>query len=171
MDQALLITGTVGAGKTTVADALGDLLAGRAVPHAVIDIDRLRHSWPSPPGDPFRHDLALANVAAVTRNYAATGARRLVLAGVVESHEERADYARAVGVPLRVCRLIVGLAVVRDRLTARHHHDPDALRWHLARSGDLDTILTHAAVEDTTVEAGDAPPPEVARRVAAAAGW
>ncbi|WP_306207025.1 adenylyl-sulfate kinase [Actinoplanes sp. RD1] len=168
MDQALLLTGTVGAGKTTVADALGDLLADRSVPHAVLDIDRLRHSWPSPPGDPFRHELAVANVAAVTRNFGT--ADRLVLAGVVESHGERADYARAVGVPLRVCRLDVDLAVVRDRLTARHRLDA-GLRRHLARAAELDAVLTRAAVEDFVVEAGDAPPDEIARRVAAAAGW
>jgi hypothetical protein len=34
-----LITGTVGTGKTSVADAAGDLLAGARLPHAVIDLD------------------------------------------------------------------------------------------------------------------------------------
>lgn len=37
--KALLITGPVGVGKTTVAEAVGDVLATAGVPHAVIDLD------------------------------------------------------------------------------------------------------------------------------------
>ena len=36
--SALLVTGPVGVGKTTVASAVGDLLATAEVPHAVIDL-------------------------------------------------------------------------------------------------------------------------------------
>jgi adenylylsulfate kinase-like enzyme len=42
--RALLLTGTVGAGKTSVADALGDLLTEAAVPNAVLDLDWLCRS-------------------------------------------------------------------------------------------------------------------------------
>jgi adenylylsulfate kinase-like enzyme len=66
--RALLITGTVGSGKTSVADALGDLLSGAGIPNAVIDIDGLRRAWPSPPDDPFQVELALRNLRAVARN-------------------------------------------------------------------------------------------------------
>jgi adenylylsulfate kinase-like enzyme len=40
-----LINGTVGVGKTTVAEAVGDLLAGSGVSHAVLDLDWLRQPW------------------------------------------------------------------------------------------------------------------------------
>ncbi|MET8756910.1 hypothetical protein [Lentzea sp. NPDC004782] len=46
--RALLITGPVGIGKTTVAEAVGDVLAAASVPHAVIDLDWLRHCTPKP---------------------------------------------------------------------------------------------------------------------------
>ncbi|GAB2821190.1 DUF397 domain-containing protein [Lentzea nigeriaca] len=46
--RALLITGPVGVGKTTVAEAVGDVLAAAEVPHAVIDLDWLRCFRPSP---------------------------------------------------------------------------------------------------------------------------
>ena len=45
---ALFLNGTVGVGKTTVALAIGDLLAAARVPHAVIDVDWLRRGWPPP---------------------------------------------------------------------------------------------------------------------------
>ena len=84
---ALLLNGTVGSGKTAVADALGDLLADREIPHAVIDLDWLRRAWPSPPGDPFNHAMTLRNLTAVATNFLAAGAERLVLAGVLFTNE------------------------------------------------------------------------------------
>ena len=40
--RALLLTGTVGVGKTSVAAAVGDLLRERRVANAVVDLDELR---------------------------------------------------------------------------------------------------------------------------------
>lgn len=169
MAQALLITGTVGAGKTTVADAVGDALAGRRVPNAVIDLDWLRRAWPAPPSDPFHGRLTLLNLRAVAANHLAAGARRLVLAGVVESRAERRGHEEAVGVPLTVCRLRVGLPEVRRRLRARHAADPEGLAWHLNRSGELASILDASRVEDFVVDGAGALPPEIAARVIE--GW
>ena len=42
--RALFLNGTVGAGKTTTADAIGSLLQESATPHAIIDLDWLRHA-------------------------------------------------------------------------------------------------------------------------------
>ncbi|WP_425563916.1 hypothetical protein, partial [Nonomuraea longicatena] len=71
------------------------LLDEKGVPGAVIDVDWLRRSWPSPPDDPFNHAVTLRNLAPVARNFRAGGAERLILAGVIESVAERDDYARA----------------------------------------------------------------------------
>jgi adenylylsulfate kinase-like enzyme len=51
----MLINGTVGAGKTSVAEMVGDLLTEAGMPNAVIDLDWLRRSWPSPESRPNRH--------------------------------------------------------------------------------------------------------------------
>jgi hypothetical protein len=69
---ALLITGTVGSGKTSAA---GDLLTARRIPNAVIDVDWLRRCWPSPPGDRFNGALTLRNLNAVTRNFVDAASR------------------------------------------------------------------------------------------------
>ncbi|MFF1839881.1 hypothetical protein ACFVXE_37855 [Streptomyces sp. NPDC058231] len=168
---ALLITGTVGAGKTSVADSVGTLLTDAGVPNAVIDMDWLSRCRPAPPDDRFNFALLLRNLRCVAGNYLDAGATRLVLAGVVEDADDRARCAEAVGVGLSVCRLRVRLPVVRQRLTRRHADEPDALRWHLDRSGELDGILERAGVEDFTVDATDRSVEQVAAAVIDAADW
>ncbi len=168
--RALLINGTVGAGKTSVADAIGGLLAGAGVAHAVIDLDWLRRYWPAPLEDPFHTALTLRNLSALAGNFRAAGARRLVLAGVVETAAERCGFEAAVGGELTLCRLTVDLDVVRQRLVRRHEHDA-GLDWHLARCAELDAILDAAAVDDVRVPATGRPIAEVAADVLTAVGW
>ncbi|GAA3561600.1 hypothetical protein GCM10022419_047800 [Nonomuraea rosea] len=169
MAAALLITGTVGAGKTSVADAAGDLLAGAGIPHAVIDLDWLRRAWPAPPGDPFNGALTMRNLSAVAANFLAGGAERLVLAGVIEDRDERDRHEQALGVPLAVCRIHVALPEVRRRLAGRHVHDPQDLGWHLGRAAELAGILDAAQVEDYTVDGTHGTPPQIAAGVVE--GW
>jgi predicted kinase len=168
---ALLLTGTVGAGKSTTADHVGELLAERGVPHAVVDLDELRRSWPAPPGDPFQQDLELENLRAVAGVYRRRGAARLVLAGVLEDRAARAAYAAAVGVPLTVCRLRLDVPAVRDRLDVRHAGSPSVLAWHRHRAGELHAILEDARVEDAVVDVEGLAPAEVAASVLRAVGW
>ncbi|MFC1408059.1 adenylyl-sulfate kinase [Streptacidiphilus sp. N1-12] len=171
MGRALLLTGTVGAGKTSVAEAVGDLLAEAEVPHAVIDLDWLRRSWPAPPGDRFNVAMELRNLRSVAHNYLEAGADRLVLAGVVETGEQVRQCHDAVGVDLTVCRLKVELGVVQRRLARRHMGDHEALRRHLDRSGELDRILDDAKVADVTVTTTSGTLREVAADVLGAVGW
>ncbi|MET0694725.1 MAG: adenylyl-sulfate kinase [Propionibacteriaceae bacterium] len=151
--RAILINGTVGAGKTSTADAVGELLTTAGVPHAVLDVDALRQAWPAPVNDPFHGELTLANLAAVARNFVAAGSRRLVLAGVIETKEDRVRYQAAVGMPLTVVRLRVALPVIRERLRLRHLDAPGARDWHLARLPELHAILETADIDDSVVEA------------------
>ena len=66
--RALLLTGTVGVGKTTRgARRSVTCCATPRCPNAVVDVDWLRAAWPAPPGDPFNEALALRNLAAVAR--------------------------------------------------------------------------------------------------------
>lgn len=168
--RALLLNGTVGSGKTTTADAIGELLAARGVPYAVIDLDWLRNGGPAPADDPFNERIGLRNLTAMADNYRDVGTQRLVLAGVVETAAWRRRYQDASGMPLTMARLRVGLDDVRRRLLARH--SPGAvLDWHLRRSGELDAILADAAVDDVIIDVGDDEPPAVASRVLGAIGW
>ncbi|MER6610286.1 hypothetical protein ABT282_31365 [Streptomyces sp. NPDC000927] len=169
--RALLINGTVGVGKTSVAESVGDLLTHAGIPNAVIDLDWLRQSWPTPSEDPFNFGMMLRNLRSIAGNYLAAGADRLVLAGVIENQEDRKLCGDAVGAELSVCRLRAELPVIHQRLTRRHDGEPEVLRWHLARAGELAGILERAAADDFTVDATTRPVGEVAAEVTTKAGW
>lgn len=166
----LLLTGTVGSGKTATAYAIGEQLRQRGTRHAVIDLDELRRSWPAPPDDPFNSALELANLGVVSRNYRSAGASRIVVAGVVEGPRAADRYSVAVGVPVIICRLRVELGRVRSRLIARHEPGP-LLEWHLHRSGQLDGILDREYAAHVTVDVQDESVGSVAQRVLSAIGW
>lgn len=165
--KALLITGPAGAGKTTVAEAVGARLAEAKVPHAVIDLDWLSACWPAPADDPFHFELQLRNLQALVRNYTDAGVHRIVLAGVVESRADRERYAEVVGAKLNVCRLKADLSVLHRRLAARHHDEAE-LRWHLNRAEELEMLYSTTWIEDYVV-AADQPVAEVAQDVVT--GW
>ena len=82
MEQLIVITGSMGAGKTTVLGEASDLLVSRDVTHAAIDLDALGLLHLSGVHDP---DLMLSNLASVCNNYSAAGIRRLLIAAAVES--------------------------------------------------------------------------------------
>lgn len=169
---AVLLSGTVGAGKTTTAHALSALEAAHGRRHAVVDLDEIRLLRPPPPDDRFAHEVELANLRDLARNFRAAGAVRLVLAGVVEDAREVPRYVEALGGGrLLLGRLAVDPAVVRDRLRSRHHDDPDALAWHLDRTVELTGILDADPFEDLRVDTTGRTPEDVALEVARAAGW
>ncbi len=93
--DTLLINGSVGTGKTTAAEALGDEVEQLGIPGALIDVDWLRRSWPVAPDDPFRTALALENLRAVAGNFRRAGARLLIAATVIETRDELEHVAAA----------------------------------------------------------------------------
>ncbi|MDN6398936.1 MAG: AAA family ATPase [Brachybacterium sp.] len=168
--RALLLGGSVGVGKTTAVDAIGEELAARGVPGAALDLDWLRRAWPTPAGDPFQHRLELVNLQAVSANMREAGAQVLLAAGVIEAREDRDDYEHAVGCPLTVVRLTAPRELVRERLHRRHELDPEGLVWHLDRFDELTAVLDAAGVEDVTVPIAQ-DPQATARAVLSAAGF
>ena len=163
---AIFLNGTVGAGKTATADALSDLLQTRAVPHAVIDLDRIRQAWPPVEGDPFNHALELANLKAVASNYHAAGITTLVLAGVIEQKTAVAEYMEALEHwQLFIIRLTAEEAVRRKRIEERHVTDPAGRGWHLRRTLELEAILEAGHLEDAVIDTSACSPAEAAQRV------
>jgi adenylylsulfate kinase-like enzyme len=170
MVPVMLVTGPVGVGKTAVAGEVSELLARARVPHACVDVDSLRWSYPSPPGDRFRTALALQNLAAIGANFRAAGAERLVLADVVESRDELDRYRAAVpGARIVVVRLRAPVETLQTRVAERELGSGRA--WHLARAAELAAQMDRDAVEDVLIETGDRPLADIAREVLARCGW
>lgn len=167
----LLLSGSMGAGKTTVMGEISDLLIEAKVGHACLDFDGLALTHPRAPDDPHGSALAFRNLESIWANYRAAGIERLVIATVVERRSELAYYHDAVpGAEIVLCRLLAPIPTMHDRLRLR---DPGIyLSRFLARSSELDDILAAGCIEDFTVDNGPGRHVTVvAREVLQQAGW
>lgn len=169
MIDAIFVNGTVGVGKSTLADALS---SGETGAHAVIDLDAIRRLTPAPRSDRFNHELELQNLRSIAHNYRDAGARRFIVAGVLEEAAEVPRYIDALASDeLFICRLVARPEVVESRLRARHSDDPDGLAWHLRRVGELAQILDERALGQLVLDSSDASATDLALTVRRAAGW
>jgi hypothetical protein len=165
----LLLTGTVGVGKSAIAAEVNDALAALKIPNAAVDLDALVWQWPST--SMWNDDLMFENLASLWPNYAAHGATNLVLARVLESPAELTRYATAVpGAEISVCRLVAPEALRVSRLLGRMPPGPSR-EWHLSRTVELDAILDRLPCVDFIIENGDRPVRDVALDVLINAQW
>ena len=167
----LLISGSMGAGKTTVMGEISDLLMEADLPHATLDFDCLSQVHPHASDDPHGSRLAFRNLASVWPNYRDAGVERLVIARVVETRAELACYRDAIpGAEIVLCRLTAPVRTMHERLALR---EPGIyLPRFRERSTELDGILRTAAVEDFAVDNGPGRNiTDVARAVLERAGW
>lgn len=139
--RVVLVTGTVGIGKSTIGHAVAERAAARGASTAFLDVDGLSRLWPAPEGDPFRTELVLTNLRAIAGNYEAAGAVLLVLAWAIQDAQDVTDLEAAIGVPVAAVRLVAPIAVVEARLRERHRGpERDGLAWHLRRAPELVAI-------------------------------
>jgi len=172
MIDTVFLNGTVGAGKSTIADALSALAAKSGYRHAVIDLDHIRRAWPAPKDDRFNHELELVNLRDVVVNYRNVGIEHFILAGVIEHATEVPRYEAALqSRGLLICRLEADDATLRRRLRPRHTDSPTELDWHLRRAGELAAILQSAAIDHVVVDASGDAPMVTATKVKEKAGW
>jgi len=147
--RVIVITGPVGSGKTTTAEALYDILADVGMPVACIDMDRLR--WASPQVTPFNAEVGYANLTAMIANYRDIGIETFILADVVEEQAQRQRYQDAApGAEVQVVRLRVPLDVIETRL--RRRESAASLEWHLKRAPELESIFTANGIGDVVIE-------------------
>jgi hypothetical protein len=168
--QVLVVTGSMGSGKTTMIGELSDLLASRGIAHAAIDIDAFGNAH-DPLGAIDLAAVAYRNVAAAVGNYAARGVTTFVLAGAIETAVELTQLQDAVGTTdMVVCRLGAPLAVMQDRVRRR---EPGMWQQkYVDRVGVLEAALDQAAIEDfAVVNDGARPITEVAEEILQRAGW
>jgi hypothetical protein len=168
--RAILLTGTVGAGKTSVAVEIGELLEAGDQPYALLDLDWLAWVRPAPASIFTVHSLLVENLRLIWPVFREAGVERLVLARYLDDRAQLAALRSALpGVELFVVRLAAPGALVERRLQAR---DSGAqLEDHLAETAHFAARGEAAAIEDAIVQNGERPLRDVASDVLAAAGW
>jgi adenylylsulfate kinase-like enzyme len=163
----LVISGSMGAGKTTVLGEASDLLSAAAIRHAAIDLDGIiAGPLPAATADAVREQ----NVRAIVTHFRAAGVERLMVAEAVESRAEREWLRRAIDADtIIVCRLRATVATMQERVRLR---EPGMLQTQFVeRVAALERSLDAAAVEDYTVENEGRSVTDVAREVLTRAGW
>lgn len=173
--RVLVINGTVGAGKTTTAAAVGDLLRERGSRHGYIDGDALTQAVPADSGDPYNQRLLFANLAAIAPNYRQAGYGLIIIPMVVEDAADRDVYARAFAGPggpadISIVRVTASEEARLARLSER---EPEGYwrDWCHARTVELEEVLESAGVDDAVVTNEDRDRLDTAAEVLDVAGW
>ncbi len=167
----IIVTGPVGVGKTTVAEEMGMLLLDAKVPHATVDFDQLTACYPRPADDDrWGTKLGLMNLAALWKNYERSGARRLLIARVLESRSELDGYREAVpGADILVVRLRAAPETLQSRV--RRRGPGRGTEWHLHRAVELAPLMDAQHVEDVLVETDGRDATNIAQDILLRAGW
>ena len=173
--RVLVISGTIGAGKTTVAGAVADMLGVRGVRSAWIDADSLAQASPPPVGDHFNQGLMFAALEAIAPVYRERGFGAIVIPRVVEDDDDRRRYATVFAGPggaaqVSLIRVTASEATRRARIEAR---EPEGKwrDWSLARTVELDEALEDGGYEDAVVENDGRELEATVIAVLDAAGW
>jgi len=163
--EVLIISGSLGAGKTTVMSEASDLLCAAGVDHAAIDLDALTIGH-------LLHAASLTqrNLAAIWQNYASFGIRRLLLAGAIDTLARLEEIRSSIpDARIVICRLRASIRTMEERVRWR---EPGMLQAELIeRVSLLDAELDASAFHDFVVENEDRRITDVAREVLTMAGW
>ena len=168
MKSLLIITGTMGAGKTTILGEASDILAMRGIAHAAIDLDML--GLAHLPSGKCSDDVMYRNLGSVCENYASLGVSRLLIARAIEDRAEL-EMCNSVASASNVviCRLIASVEAMEQRVMVRD--SGVSRRDYVARVAELNAILDRAQLENFTTTNENRSLTDVAHELLAKAGW
>lgn len=167
-ESLLIITGTMGAGKTAVLGEASDILAERQIVHAAIDLDTLglAHLPSEVCGDQVMYD----NLRSICGNYAAVGVERFLLARAIED-DAQLQLCRDI-IPAAntvVCRLTASMEAMAQRVELRELGI--SRREYAARVAKLNAILDRARLENFALTNENRSLTDVALEMLVKAGW
>lgn len=166
----VLLTGTVGAGKTALATDIGEILTGEALSPAVIDLDWL--GWFTQRGGSSVdiEDLIRENLAAIWPNFRTRGATHVVMSRLVHEPEQIAAYRQALSdVDLVVVRVTASAETIQNRLSRRD--TGSILEEHLSEAEKMSSLLDASKVGDFSIANADRPIRDVTTELLDKLGW
>lgn len=160
----LIITGTIGVGKSSVADEVFEILKAQAKPVALVNFDELGYAYPVPKDDRFHAQLKHKNLATIWPNYKAAGVKMLIIPSVVENHKELERFHQDIpDAKILTVRLDASQSVLEERIQNRPMGGDE--EWHLKRSAELTDVLEEAKIEDVLINTEAKSISEVAQEV------
>ena len=168
MDSLLIITGTMGAGKTSALGEASDSLALKGITHAAIDLDSLGLALL--PSGASSNGAMYRNLQSVCENYSSLGVTRLLLARAIEDFAELELCSGIVSASNTViCRLTASIEVMEQRVRLRE--SGISQRDYVARVAKLNTIIERAQLETFTITNENRPLTDVTHEMLLKAGW
>jgi hypothetical protein len=167
-ESLVIITGSMGAGKTSALGEASDILAQRHIAHAAIELDAFGFAY-SPSISDMR-DMMYRNLRCVCTNYAAVEVNRVLLARAIEDRAEL-ELCRSIvsATNTVVCRLTASIETMKQRVKIRELGI--AQLDYVARVSELNSILDRARLEDFTVRNENRSVTGVAEEMLTKAGW
>ena len=165
--EGVLLTGVYGSGKSSVAAEIACLLEQQGQRYALLDLDYLSWAGLGTNGRAAEIELMCQNLAAVTTNYRRAGIKLFVLAYFVRTAEEIHAIKEALGLPLKVARLTVPLAVIEQRLAS---DVTSGRRDDLREAAGQVATAEGVGLEDLTI-VNDRPIGVVAQEIMTFLGW
>jgi gluconate kinase len=165
--EVLVISGSMGSGKTTVLAEASDLLTLAHTVHAALDLDHLSLGYfPGTASD----ELMIRNLTGIWSNYAALGVRRLILCEALDSVAKRERLQKAIPRSrITVCRLHAKVETMQNRIRIR---EPGMLQEQFVRRvAELEASLDAARIEDFRIDNDDHAITVVARELLVRAAW
>jgi hypothetical protein len=168
MVPVLFVTGPIGVGKTAVLHEADSLLVEAGARHATVELEEIARCW-TEATEVSRPAFVYGNLAALWSNFAAVGATRLLLSGLVEQRSDMQHIPEAVpDAAVTLVRLQAPLALLEERIRLRELAAPDSeldgARWWTQR-------FEREHPEDYVVESDQRPIREIAGDVLRLAGW
>jgi hypothetical protein len=165
----LLLTGTVGSGKTVVAIEIGHILEQQGQAAAVVDLDWL--GWLHMRSSTVTADELIArNLAAIWPHLREAGMHYAVLARAILAHAGLNALRSAIpDADLTVVRLTASPSTIEGRL--RRRDSGEGLAEHLRESLEMSRAMDRARLEDMAVAGDGRSPGEVALEVIQRVGW
>lgn len=167
MERLLILTGTMGSGKSAVLGEASDILAEHGIVHAAIDVDALGLAHLSfGASDAVMWD----NLRSLCTNYSELGVQNVLLARALETASELRMCQEIVSAKnTMVCRLTASMAVMQRRVELREPGISGGA--YVARVAILNSLLENAHLENFIVKNEDRSLTEVAMEVLEKAGW